>query len=238
MSKESLDVAQADSADAAHLVASTMIGLIPFVGGADLFKFIVSPSLEKRKERWMQLVADAIRELQAQPGFSIEMLRENEEFTTLLMQTTQAAYKTHLEEKHLLLKDGLRNAYSSKMPFDIKYIYLNLLDKFNPVHLAVLRVVEEHKEASNKCDTGGGFYDRLVEMRVPTALATNGILFLAVLEDLHQAGLIVVSSEFIITDGDVKQSGGHLLIGSEPADIQKINLSDLGQHFLHFINSK
>ena len=238
MSKEWLDVPQADSADAAHLVASTMIGLIPLIGGADLFKFIVSPSLEKRKERWMQLVADAIRELQAQPGFSIELLRDNEEFTTLLMQTTQAAYRTHLEEKHLLLKDGLRNAYLSKTAFDIKYIYLNLLDKFNPVHLAILLVVEEYKQASKKCDSGGAFYDRLVELRVPTALATNGILFLAVLEDLHQAGLIVVSSEFIITDGDVKQSGGHLLIGSEPADIQKINLTDLGQHFLHFINSK
>ncbi|RZJ93735.1 MAG: hypothetical protein EOO60_04660, partial [Hymenobacter sp.] len=234
MSKESLDVPQADSSDAAHLVASTIIGLIPFVGGADLFKFIISPSLEKRKERWMQLVADAIRELQAQPGFSIEQLRDNEEFTTLLMQTTQSAYKTHLEEKHLLLKEGLRNAYSLDATFDIKYIYLNLLDKFNPVHLAILLVVEEHKEASQKCNSGGAFYDRLVELQVPTALATNGVLFLAVLEDLHQAGLIVVSSEFIITDGDVKQSGGYLLVGGKPADMQKINLTDLGRHFLQF----
>ena len=55
MNKESLHVPQTDSADVAHLVASPIIGLIPFVGGADLFKFVVSPSLEKRKERWMQL---------------------------------------------------------------------------------------------------------------------------------------------------------------------------------------
>ncbi|GAB2452368.1 hypothetical protein GCM10011375_39370 [Hymenobacter qilianensis] len=143
MSKDSLDVPQADNADAAHLVATSLIGLIPFVGGTDLFKFIVSPSLEKRKERWMQLVANAIRELQSQPGFSIELLRDNEEFTTLLMQTTQAAYKTHLEEKHVLLKEGLRNAYLLDAAFDIKHIYLNLLDRFNPVHIATLLVVED-----------------------------------------------------------------------------------------------
>ncbi|GAB2452359.1 hypothetical protein GCM10011375_39360 [Hymenobacter qilianensis] len=73
---------------------------------------------------------------------------------------------------------------------------------------------------------------------MPIALSTDGVLFLAILEDLHQAGLIVVSSEFIITDGDVKQSGGYLVVGAEPADIQKINLTDLGSQFLHFINSK
>ena len=66
------------------------------------------------------------------------------EFTTLLMQTTQAAYKTHLEEKHLLLKTGLRNACLLDAGFDIKYIYLNLLDKFNPVHIAILVVIEEY----------------------------------------------------------------------------------------------
>jgi hypothetical protein len=235
MSGESLDIPQADSADAAHLVASTLIGLIPFVGGADLFKFIVSPSLEKRKERWMQLVVDAIKELQTRGEFSINVLRDNEEFTTLLLQTTQAAYKTHLEAKHLLLKAGLKNSFSSDFSFDMKQLCINLLDKFNPLHIVILSLVESKKYLSVKCNSGNQFYDRLVDLKDPIALDTNGVLFLAILEDLHQAGLIVTSSNFIITDGDVYQQPVRVVVGQEKPDLQRINTSDLAAHFLRFI---
>ncbi|RZK41488.1 MAG: acyltransferase, partial [Hymenobacter sp.] len=39
-----LQVPQPDKADAAHLVATTLLGLVPFAGGVDLFKFMLSPS--------------------------------------------------------------------------------------------------------------------------------------------------------------------------------------------------
>ena len=206
MSEESLDVPQADSSDAAHLVASTIIGLIPFVGGADLFKFIVSPSLEKRKEKWMQLVVEAIRTLQARAEFSIEGLRDNEEFTTLLIQTTQSAMKTHLEAKHQLLKTGLINAALTNFEFDTKQLYLNLLDRFTPTHIIVLHSVQETKQYSTAIRSGNLYYDKLIEIQDPIAIKINGVLFLAILEELHSAGLLVISDDFIITDGDVEQT--------------------------------
>ena len=192
MSDESLEVPQANSADAAHLVASTLIGLIPFVGGADLFKFIISPSLEKRREKWMQLVTDAIRELQAQPGISIELLRDNEEFTTLLMQTTQAAYKTHLEEKHLQLKNAVKTALIFDAVFDLKQLYISIIDRLSPTHLSVLRVVNGFAKYSYSTTAADGLHALLEDN--PEMLNDRKIglaAFLSFLTDLQQNGLVV-----------------------------------------------
>lgn len=235
MSDESLNVPQADRADAAHLVASTLIGLIPFVGGTDLFKFIVSPSLEKRRERWMQLVTDAIKELQAHPKFSVELLRENEEFTTLLVQTTQAAMSTHLESKHRLLKTVLINAALADYDFDSKQVFVSMVDRFTPSHIHVLALVEKTKQHTVKKKSGQQYYAKLIEMQVDINVAIDGVMFLAILEDLHSAGLLVLSSDFIITDGDVEQVSTLLTEDSGSSGLPQMNTTDLARHFLLFI---
>lgn len=237
MSEESLEVPQADSADAAHLVASTLVGLIPFVGVADLFKFIVSPSLEKRKDRWMQLVVEAIRTLQARTEFSIEGLRDNEEFTTLLIQTTQSAMKTHVESKHQLLKTALINAALTNFEFDLKQVYLNLLDRFTPSHIIVLHSVQGTKQHTTALRSGNLYYAKLVEIQDSIALKIGGVMFLAILEDLHSAGLLVISDNFIITDGDVEQTSVMAYEDSETTGLPNMNITDLGNHFLSFVTA-
>jgi hypothetical protein len=237
MSGESLEVPQADSADAAHLVATTLIGLIPFVGAADLFKFIISPSLEKRKERWMQLIVEAIRTLQTRTDFSIEGLRDNEEFVTLLMQTTQSAMKTHLESKHQLLKTALINAALADFEFDSKQLYLNLLDRFTPSHILVLHSVHGTKQHTTAQRSGNLYYEKLIEIQDPIAMKTDGVMFLAILEDLHSAGLLVISDDFIITDGDVEQSSIIEYVASDNTGLPNMNVTDLGNHFLLFVTA-
>lgn len=237
MSEESLEVPQADSADAAHLVASTLVGMIPFVGVADLFKFIVSPSLEKRKDRWMQLVVEAIRTLQARTEFSIEGLRDNEEFTTLLIQTTQSAMKTHVESKHQLLKTALINAALVNFEFDSKQLYLNILDRFTPSHIIVLHSVQGTKQHTTALRSGSLYYAKLVEIQDSIALKIGGVMFLAILEDLHSAGLLVISDNFIITDGDVEQTSVMAYEDSETTGLPNMNITDLANHFLSFVTA-
>ena len=235
MSEESLEVPQLDNADAAHLVASTLIGLIPFAGGADLFKFILSPSLEKRKERWMQLVVEAIRALQVRAEFSIEGLRDNEEFTTLLIQTTQSAMNTHLKSKHQLLKTALINAALTNFEFDTKQLYLNLLDRFTPTHIVVLHSVRGTKQHTTALRSGNLYHDKLIEIQDLIAMNISGVLFLAILEDLHSAGLLVISNDFIITDGDVEQTSVIAYEDSGTTGLPNINITDLGNHFISFV---
>jgi hypothetical protein len=233
-----LEVPQADKADAAHLIATTIIGLIPFAGGVDLFKFMLAPSIEKRRDKWMHHVAGILQDLQAQQGLTIEALRNNEEFATLLLQTTQAAYRTHLDEKHRLLSIGLKNSAVLAIGFDVKQLYLNLIDRFSPAHIEILSSIEYWKEHSLNCNSGNAFHSKLVEISDPVVLSIDagGIFFLAIMEELHQAGLIVVSADFIVTDGDVHQVSSRIVAGAGKDKLPKINLTDFGRSFLQFIH--
>jgi len=61
MKNKDLEVPQSDAADVVHTSVTVALSLIPFVGAGELFKAAIAPSLEKRKDAWMQKVAEAIR---------------------------------------------------------------------------------------------------------------------------------------------------------------------------------
>ncbi|MGI4760605.1 MAG: hypothetical protein ACRYF0_07865 [Janthinobacterium lividum] len=233
----SLDIPQADGEDVAHIALSTILGLIPFTGAGELFKFMVTPSLEKRREQWMLTVAEAIKELQSRKGFSIDDLRDNEEFITLLIQATQAATKTHLRSKQLLLKNALIAATSSSVNFDSKQLYLGLVDRFSPSHIALLSSINRIKQHTVRLASADKLYKKLSETGDPITLTVDETAFLAFLEDLHQAGLLVVSDNFIISDGDVEQVSVRTT-HSGSNTLPRLNLTNLGSKFLHFIDAQ
>lgn len=58
------------SGDTAHLVASGLLSLIP--GAAELFQYLVPPPLEKRQAKWMEKVAQALRDFEKNQGARFE----------------------------------------------------------------------------------------------------------------------------------------------------------------------
>jgi len=85
MSDNPLEVPEAGSGDVLHVAMTAALSAVPFVGLGELFKFVVAPSLDKRREQWMKLMAEAVQELQNRKGFDLAALRDNEEFITLLI---------------------------------------------------------------------------------------------------------------------------------------------------------
>jgi hypothetical protein len=62
MSDEKYAVPVQSKGDVAHAVVKTVLSAVPYAGGpaAELFALVIAPSLEKRRARWMEEVAEGL----------------------------------------------------------------------------------------------------------------------------------------------------------------------------------
>ena len=60
---------KSSTGDTAHLAAKEILSLIP--GASGLFEYFLKPPLEKRREAWMKMVAEALKDLE-KARFDIE----------------------------------------------------------------------------------------------------------------------------------------------------------------------
>ena len=136
-----------DAEDTKHGALKAVISAVPWIGGpaAEVFSMILAPPISRRRDEWMESVADGLRELEDKvEGFSIESLCGDESFVTTLMEASQIAVRNHQQEK----LDSLRNAVlNSALPhaprYDIQAMYLNAVDDFTPLHLRTLGFIAE-----------------------------------------------------------------------------------------------
>ena len=86
MSEKSNDITQkpiSTKGDKVHRAVRTIISLVPGFGGAgvELFNQIIAPPLEKRRDDWVESLAQELTKLREQvDGFSYEELSQNDEF--------------------------------------------------------------------------------------------------------------------------------------------------------------
>lgn len=107
--KNDLKPPKPSAVDAGHAIVKGLISAIPALGGpaAELFGLVIAPPLEKRRNEWMNAIAQKITDLERkQAGFKIEDLAGNQLFLTVVMQSTVAALRNHQKEK----LDALQNA--------------------------------------------------------------------------------------------------------------------------------
>ena len=237
MSDNPLEVPEAGSGDVLHVAMTAALSAVPFVGLGELFKFIVAPSLDKRREQWMKLMAEAVQELQNRKGFDLAALRDNEEFITLLIHATQSALKTHLDLKRHMIKRALINSVLIESAFDEKELYLNLLDRLTPSHVDILLLIEREKQSTATVEYAQHFHENMRGRKDPTALSIETLPFLAFLGDLQQAGLIVASIGFVVMDADVDQPKFMVYEDSNMSGLPRMDVSDLAHRFLRFIRA-
>ncbi|MCL4501573.1 MAG: hypothetical protein M1438_06915 [Deltaproteobacteria bacterium] len=134
------------SGDKAHRVTRALIGALPILSGTalEIFNWLSTPPIEKRKLKWMIKVNEAIADLQEKSDLNIERLRENEHFISILLHASTIAMKNHQDEKINSLKNILLNSISTKsISEDIQFTFLNLIDEFTPTHLKILYDIHE-----------------------------------------------------------------------------------------------
>jgi hypothetical protein len=82
----------------------------------ELFTAAVAPSLEKRRQRWMEMVAEAVAKLPQEGAVTAESLQNNESFINTLLKATQLALFTDEQEKLCALQNAVMNSALTPRP--------------------------------------------------------------------------------------------------------------------------
>lgn len=144
--KRKYEPPEPSGADVAHLVAKAAISAIPTVGGpaAELFASLVTPPLERRLQAWMSEVAEGLRELEGQRKVSFEDLQKDEAFIDTLLHASQAAMRTHQQEKRAALRNAVLNSALPNPPDEsLRLVFLSLVDQFTVWHLRLLKLFQD-----------------------------------------------------------------------------------------------
>lgn len=214
------------AADAAHTVTRAGLGTIPVVGGAasELFSAVVTSSLDRRRQEWMEQVGEGLRALEQKRGINIEDLGDNESFIDTVMLASQAAIRNSQHEKRRALLNAVLNAALPDAPDQARqHMFVDLVDVFTEWHLRILALFhdppgwfERHGAPAN---LGMGGLSRVLIEAFPE-LRDQRPLYDQIWRDLYTRGL--VNTEIL----HVTMSGQGLA---------QRRTTDLGAEFLAFL---
>jgi hypothetical protein len=132
--------------DVARDAARAAISVVPMVGGPlqVAFEAIFAAPIEKRKEEWLQNLADVVVELGKRVDeLTPERLAQDDLFVTVVMQTSQIALRNHQVEKLEALRNAVLNSVLSTIEEDEKFVFLRLIEQLTPVHLRTLKFLDD-----------------------------------------------------------------------------------------------
>lgn len=128
-----------------HTARTTLDAAASVVPGAgyavgELVKHFIGEPLEKRREQWFTSLGMVVLELQNRfDGFEPSSLAENEEFISVIYETTHLAMKTHNEDRRQALLNAAANvAVGFKLEDAVRGYFLQNIEKYSGMHFRVL----------------------------------------------------------------------------------------------------
>lgn len=217
--------------DVAREVGRAVVSLVPAAGGPlqVVFENFFTSPLERRKEAWLQQLADIVKEVEGRVAeLTPEKLAQNEAFVTVAMQASQIALRNHQQAKLEALRNAVLNAALPNPPQeDEQMIFLRLIDQLTPWHLKVLSVLDNpvqwmarHGVANPGWGAGGP--STVLEHCLPD-LRGQRETYDQIVRDLQSEGLLG-QGQFL----HVTMTGGGM-VGSRT--------TDRGKRFIRFITS-
>ena len=231
--KDKFKVPKPNRKDIAHTLTRAGIGSIPILGAAasELFNLIVSPSLEKRRIKWMEDVAEYLKKLEQKNAISFEELSQNEAFINATLHASQIALRTSQKEKLKALRNAVINsAFSSSPDEDTQQIFLNLVDTFSQWHLRLLKFLKDPPYGGEPLKIGYTYIHlsalpEAIEKTYPQ-LKGRYDLYYQIIKELSERGLVNMSARDTTHDMAIIQG------------IPSTQLTELGAEFLSFIESQ
>lgn len=196
--KDQLTPPKSTAGDKAHALAKAGIGSLPLVGAAatELFEMLIAPPLERRRQEWMEAVAEGLRSLEQEHRIDFEQLKDNENFIDMVMQASQVAMRNSHQEK----REALRNAVlNSALPYPVdetrQKMFLNLVDMFTFWHIRILKLLsnpmqwfqEQNREPPEYHITGS--LSQMLTTAYPE-LAQQRELYDQIAKELYDRGLV------------------------------------------------
>ncbi|MFQ5884701.1 MAG: hypothetical protein ACE5IO_06340, partial [Thermoplasmata archaeon] len=213
--KEDSDMTQkpkAGSGDVAHTLVRAGLSTVPIVGGpaAELFSAVIVPPLSKRRDEWIQSIAERLLRLEKKvEGFRLEDLSANDMFVTTVMHATQVAIRNHQEEKLEALRNAVLNAALPNPPEeDLQLMFLAFVDMLTPWHLRLLGFLEnpvawaQEKGIGFRPTSAEGWteLDVFLEDAFP-GLGSKRDFYKQLIRDLSSRGLLDMDPELVIVTG-------------------------------------
>jgi hypothetical protein len=227
---------QSDSKQRMYQFISGAVSLVT-LDAAGLFSMIMKSPLEKRREDWLELLADGLEKLQRQIAeFDIEKLSENEALVTTIAQLTYTAISTHETERRYAIRNAILNTALKQSPDDIRQKQFNRwLDELTPWHWKILPLFDDPHLTNTSLDLNDNTWMQnamlgevaiLIENTYPEMIGEVD-LYVQVVADLHSRGLIAnIFPEKLPGDGLIVAT-----IESSP------KLTELAREFLKYIQS-
>jgi len=214
--------------DIAHAGARALLSTIPLVGGAavELFQFVVTPPLEKRRDEWMEEVGKSLADLEATRDTNLEKLQNDDTFIDVALIATQIALRNSQAEKLRALRNAVLNAALPSPPDrSLQEMFLAFVDIFTVWHIRLLSLFANQNEWANKTGkTLPGLYPGGVYIFIESVfpdLEGRQSFYEQIWRDLHIRGLVTPES---LQSLDISEA------------FAPRRVSDLGRKFLKFIS--
>jgi hypothetical protein len=222
------DINKTTKSDVLYAAVKAGLGSIPVLGSAatELFGLVVTPPLDKRRQEWMNEVAEKLKALEENNKIDFISLSQNEQFIDTIIQATSFAIKTSEQEKIAALKNAVINTALNESPAKTKsQIFLNLVDTFTAWHIKILTFFDNPRLWFTKSGQSppnlmmGSMFSVLISAF--PSLAGQDELVDVIWNDLHDAGF--------------HQSSGLKTMMSGDGTLAE-RTSQLGKEFIHYIS--
>jgi hypothetical protein len=134
-----------NAGDHAHRIARSALSFLPLVGdtAVEILNYIISTPLEKRRNAWFQSLGEKVLKLERSGKVDVDELKQNELFVTIVMQATQAAIRSHEDEKLEALRNAVSNtALNCSIDESIQQMFIRFVDEFTPWHIRLLKLLQ------------------------------------------------------------------------------------------------
>jgi hypothetical protein len=122
------------------------LSAIPHIGGPalELFNAVIAPPIERRRNEWLNDLAERLNVLEQEEQLKMEDLAANEQFVSTVMQATTCAMRNHHREKLEALRNAVLNMALGRNHDDTKReMFLAFVDQFTVLHLQVLKALSD-----------------------------------------------------------------------------------------------
>lgn len=230
-----MEIPKSNKLDKTHTGIKILLNLVPLGGGslAEIFNVIIAPPIEKRRDEWYLEILVALEKLEKENKGIVNKLINNEEFCSLLISATLSAYKTHIKEKRVILKNALINSIKIEIDFDFKQIYLDFINDLTINHIQILEFIRNNEDKFKSANDYQIIYNAYYSI-CNIELELTSFRFL--LKDLENKGLIFISEDISEIKDNVFEST-HIITGEgEKTDLPFLKITPFGDNFLKFIS--
>lgn len=181
-----------NAGDVGHAIIRAGLGAIPYAGAAavEILNLIVMPSLEKRRDEWMESVGRALETIENKMGIVLKSLGQNDSFIDTALEASRIALKTSNHEKREFLRNAILNSALPNPPEEaLQQIFLSSIDTLSVWHFRLLEFLSHQLTYPDTPENDKQKSDVLIKHFPELKEKGNFIEF--VWNDLSSRGLIV-----------------------------------------------